>query len=287
MGPHSWSFQACQWSTHTSCSRSDNSFTESSKNRPMTSPTNSGLLSSCSCCSWVNWSSKIPWKQAEAVQRGSVRPLLPWSLAQCSTARPPGLLSQERPCPLRGGIKLCSNGVNWRGRNSVQSMLHSMEGASLLTSANMLSVRSHNCCVSFPTSSVLGGAFRRYMAAQMQEVGLESGLLPFLAQCAPGSRRTASHQDFTTAFRLSRRGTRSLAAGEERERERQARKHAMEVFTGRAQSGAVEAPSEGYALRSRDDDYRPRSSPRAGVTLPCKSVTVQPPSSSFRTVVNQ
>lgn len=39
------------------------SFSASSKKRDATSTTKSGLLSSCSLCNWLNWSSTYPWTQ--------------------------------------------------------------------------------------------------------------------------------------------------------------------------------------------------------------------------------
>lgn len=47
--------------SHNSSESSPSNLSESSKNKPRTSATNSGLLSSWSCCSCVNWSSRIPW----------------------------------------------------------------------------------------------------------------------------------------------------------------------------------------------------------------------------------
>lgn len=45
------------------------SFSESSKKRVATSRTNSGLLSSCSCCSCVNWLSRNPFSISKQIQR--------------------------------------------------------------------------------------------------------------------------------------------------------------------------------------------------------------------------
>lgn len=47
--------------THKAMVRSLRSLSESSKKRDTTSTTNSGLLSSCSCWSWLNWPSKNPF----------------------------------------------------------------------------------------------------------------------------------------------------------------------------------------------------------------------------------